>query len=158
MSPDGSRIDARLLQEREAWRRAGTTVVVTNGCFDLLHGGHVALLERARAEGGVLIVAINSDASVRRLKGADRPLIPASERAEVLLGLEAVDRVVVFDEDTPLQVVRLLSPDVLVKGADWGPDNIVGSDLVTAHGGRVLRVPLVPGRSTSAILERVRGK
>jgi rfaE bifunctional protein nucleotidyltransferase chain/domain len=121
-----------------------------------LHAGHVELLERARGQGGVLVVAINSDASVRRFKGSHRPLIPAAERAELLLALEAVDRVVVFDEDTPLEVVRLLLPDVLVKGADWGPDNIVGSDVVTAHGGRVVRVPLVAGRSTSAILERAR--
>ena len=156
MSPEGSGIDPRLLEERGAWRRAGTPVVLTNGCFDLLHAGHVALLEQARGHGGVLIVAINSDASVRRLKGEQRPLIPADERAELLLAVEAVDRVVVFEEDTPLEVVRRLLPDVLVKGADWGPDNIVGSEVVTAHGGKVVRVPLVAGRSTSAILERVR--
>ena len=158
MSPAGARVDADLLEDRAAWRRAGTRVVLTNGCFDLLHAGHVELLEQARGHGGVLIVAINSDASVRRLKGEARPLIPEAERAELLLGLEAVDRVVVFDEDTPLELVRLLLPDVLVKGADWGPDNIVGSDSVLASGGEVVRVPLVAGRSTSAILERIRGK
>jgi D-beta-D-heptose 7-phosphate kinase/D-beta-D-heptose 1-phosphate adenosyltransferase len=145
-----------LLEERARWRRAGSRVVLTNGCFDLLHAGHVAMLEQARREGEVLIVAINSDDSVRRLKGNDRPLIPAAERAELLLALEAVDRVVVFGDDTPFEVVRLLLPDVLVKGADWLADNIVGSDLVSAHGGRVVRAPLVAGRSTSAILERVR--
>jgi D-beta-D-heptose 7-phosphate kinase/D-beta-D-heptose 1-phosphate adenosyltransferase len=150
------RVDARLLEERAAWRRAGRQLVLTNGCFDLLHAGHVSLLEQARAQGDVLIVAINSDASVRRLKGEGRPLLPAPERAELLLSLEAVDRVVVFDEATPLAVVEALRPDVLVKGADWGPDEIVGSDVVKAGGGRVVRVELVPGRSTTAILERVR--
>ena len=156
MSPELPAVGAALLEQRAAWRRAGARVVMTNGCFDLLHAGHVALLEQARAQGDALIVAINGDASVRRLKGPDRPLIPAAERAELLSTLEAVDRVVVFDEDTPLEVVRVLLPDVLVKGADWGPDNIVGSDVVSAHGGAVVRVPLVAGRSTSAILERVR--
>ncbi len=158
MSPAGSRLDPRLLEERAAWRRAGTRVVLTNGCFDLLHEGHIALLEQSRGHGDVLIVAINSDASVRRLKGAARPLVPEAERAELLLGLEAVDRVVVFDEDTPFDLVRLLLPDVLVKGADWGPDDIVGSQDVVSGGGRVVRVPLVAGRSTSAILERIRRK
>jgi D-beta-D-heptose 7-phosphate kinase/D-beta-D-heptose 1-phosphate adenosyltransferase len=145
-----------LALERAEWRSAGKRVVLTNGCFDLLHAGHVALLEAARGKGDVLIVAINSDASVRRLKGGSRPLINAAERAELLLALEAVDRVAVFEEDTPLELVRQLLPDVLVKGADWGPDDIVGSDVVAASGGTVVRVPLVPGRSTSAILERVR--
>ena len=158
MSPAGYRLAPRLLEERADWRRAGTRVVLTNGCFDLLHAGHIALLEQARGHGDVLIVAINGDDSVRRLKGAARPLVPEAERAELLLGLEAVDRVVVFDEDTPLEVVRLLLPDVLVKGADWGADNIVGSREVESAGGAVVRVPLVAGRSTSAILELIRRK
>jgi D-beta-D-heptose 7-phosphate kinase/D-beta-D-heptose 1-phosphate adenosyltransferase len=149
-------IDAGLIEEREGWRRNGQRVVFTNGCFDLLHAGHLALLERARTLGDVLIVAINSDGSVGKLKGAGRPLVPESERAELLLALEPVDRVVVFSEETPREAVAALVPDVLVKGADWGADAIVGSDTVEAAGGRVVRVEIVPGRSTSAILERIR--
>jgi D-beta-D-heptose 7-phosphate kinase/D-beta-D-heptose 1-phosphate adenosyltransferase len=149
-------LDDELLGARAAWRRQGRRVVLTNGCFDLLHSGHVALLEAARAAGDVLVVALNGDESVRELKGPGRPLVPERERAETLQALESVDRVVIFREPTPREVVRRLTPDVLVKGADWGPDNIVGSDVVTAAGGRVLRVELVEGRSTSAIVERIR--
>ena len=147
-----------LLQERARWKAAGRTVVFTNGCFDLLHPGHVALLERARAEGDLLVVGLNSDASVARLKGAGRPVIPQAERAEALLALEAVDRVAVYDEDTPREIVAALVPDVLVKGADWAADRIVGRAEVEAAGGRVVRVPLVPGRSTSAVLDRIRAR
>lgn len=147
---------ADVVRERAAWRAAGRRVVLTNGCFDLLHAGHVALLEAARREGDALVVAINSDASVRRLKGAGRPLVPEAERAEALAALEAVDRVVAYDEDTPLAVVKALLPDVLVKGADWAADLIVGRAEVEAAGGRVARVALVPGRSTSALVERIR--
>jgi D-beta-D-heptose 7-phosphate kinase/D-beta-D-heptose 1-phosphate adenosyltransferase len=147
---------AALVRERQAWREAGRRVVLTNGCFDLLHAGHLALLEAARHEGDALVVAINSDASVRRLKGEGRPLVPEVERAEALAALEAVDRVVVYDEDTPLAVVKALVPDVLVKGADWGADEIVGRAEVEAAGGRVVRVALVPGRSTSGLVERIR--
>lgn len=147
---------AALRAERHAWRAAARTVVLTNGCFDLLHPGHVALLERARAEGDVLVVAINSDRSVRGLKGAGRPIVPEAERAEALAALEAVDRVVLYDEPTPIEVVRALTPDVLVKGADWGADEIVGRAEVEAGGGRVVRVPLLAGRSTSALVDRIR--
>jgi D-beta-D-heptose 7-phosphate kinase/D-beta-D-heptose 1-phosphate adenosyltransferase len=147
---------ATLAREREAWRAAGRRVVLTNGCFDLLHAGHVALIEAARHEGDLLVVAINSDASVRRLKGEGRPLVPEAERAEALAALEAVDGVVVYDEETPLEVVKALVPDVLVKGADWAADEIVGRTEVEAAGGRVVRVALVPGRSTSGIVERIR--
>jgi D-beta-D-heptose 7-phosphate kinase/D-beta-D-heptose 1-phosphate adenosyltransferase len=142
--------------EREAWRAAGRAVVLTNGCFDILHAGHLALLEMARAQGDVLVVALNSDASVRRLKGEDRPIVPEAERAEALLALEAVDRVVVYGEPTPIEVVRALRPDVLAKGADWAADRIVGGPEVEADGGRVVRVAIVPGRSSSAIVGRVR--
>jgi D-beta-D-heptose 7-phosphate kinase/D-beta-D-heptose 1-phosphate adenosyltransferase len=145
-----------LARERLAWRASGASVVMTNGCFDLLHSGHLALLEAARREGDRLVVALNSDASVRALKGEGRPVVPEGERAEVLLSLEAVDRVVVYDEPTPIEVVRALRPDVLVKGADWAADEIVGRAEVEAAGGRVVRVALVPGRSTSAIVERIR--
>lgn len=156
MSARTRAVDARLLEERAEWRNVGRRLVLTNGCFDLLHSGHVALLEQARALGDVLVVAINSDQSVRGLKGPGRPLLPEGERSELLLALEPVDRVAIYDVRTPLEVVRALLPDVLVKGADWGPEDIVGSDLVRAHGGDVVRIPLVAGRSTSAILERVR--
>jgi len=147
---------AALAEERKAWKASGLRVAFTNGCFDLLHPGHLALLEEARRAGDRLIVAMNSDRSVRALKGPGRPLLPEAERAETLLALEPVDRVVVYDEDTPIEVVRALVPDVLVKGADWGPDDIVGSDVVEAAGGRVLRVELLPGRSTTSMVERIR--
>jgi len=145
-----------LAVERAEWRAEGLKVVLTNGCFDLLHAGHLALLEMARGHGDVLVVALNSDASVRALKGEGRPIVPEAERVEVLLGLEAVDRVVVYDEPTPIAVVRALRPDVLVKGADWAAADIVGRPEVERSGGRVVRVALVPGRSTSAIVDRIR--
>jgi D-beta-D-heptose 7-phosphate kinase/D-beta-D-heptose 1-phosphate adenosyltransferase len=145
-----------LLAERVAWRGEGRRLVLTNGCFDLLHPGHLALLEVARAQGDLLVVAVNSDASVRAIKGPSRPVTPESERAEALLALESVDRVVVYDQATPIEVIRALLPDVLVKGADWPLDAIVGRPEVEAAGGRVVRVELVPGRSTSGILERIR--
>jgi rfaE bifunctional protein nucleotidyltransferase chain/domain len=144
-----------IIARRRSWKEAGLRVVLTNGCFDLLHAGHVALLEAARGEGEVLVVAINSDASVRRIKGEDRPLLPEAERAEALAALEAVDLVVVYDDETPLGVIRSLAPDVLVKGADWSSDGIVGRELVEAAGGRVVRVELLPGRSTTSLRERI---
>ena len=147
---------ADLVARRARWRAEGRRVVFTNGCFDLLHPGHVALLEAARAKGDVLVVGINADASVRALKGEGRPLVPAPERAEALEALEAVDAVVVYDEPTPRQVIAALLPDVLVKGADWAEDAIVGREEVEAAGGRVVRVPLVPGRSTTSLVERIR--
>jgi D-beta-D-heptose 7-phosphate kinase/D-beta-D-heptose 1-phosphate adenosyltransferase len=152
----GARSLSSLVEERRRWRDEGRLLVLTNGCFDLLHPGHVALLEAARAQGDVLVVAINSDRSVRRIKGKGRPLVPEAERAETLLALEPVDRVVVYDEPTPLEVVKALVPDVLVKGADWGENAIVGREEVEAAGGRVVRVDMVPGRSTTAMLERIR--
>jgi rfaE bifunctional protein nucleotidyltransferase chain/domain len=132
-------------------------VVFTNGVFDLLHPGHVELLEAARGEGAVLVVGVNSDASVRRLgKGKARPVTPEAARARVLAGLAAVDCVVPFDDDTPLALIEALEPDVLVKGADYSRENIVGADWVEARGGRVVRVPLLAGYSTSALVERLR--
>lgn len=145
-----------LAEERSSFRMAGHAVVLTNGCFDLLHPGHLALLEAARAQGDVLVVALNSDRSVLGLKGPGRPVIPEQERAETLLALEAVDRVVLYDDPTPIQVIRALLPDVLVKGADWAADAIVGRPEVEAAGGRVVRVPLLAGRSTTALLGRIR--
>jgi len=138
-------------------RRSGRRIVMTNGCFDLLHPGHMRCLEQARSLGDLLVVAINSDASVRRLKGAGRPVVPEAERAEILAALEAVDYVTVFDEDTPQQIIARVLPDILVKGGDWGADQIVGRAEVEAAGGRVVTIPLEPGYSTTALLERIRG-
>ena len=141
-----------------AWRRSVSgPVVFTNGVFDLLHPGHVELLEAARTEGAALVVGVNSDASVRRLgKGADRPLASQDARARVLAGLAAVDCVVLFEEDTPQSLIEALVPDVLVKGADYARDAIVGADWVEARGGRIVRVPLVQGYSTTSLVERLR--
>ena len=136
-------------------RLAGRRVVFTNGVFDLLHRGHVEYLNQARAEGDVLIVGLNADRSVRRLKGPDRPILPAGERAEILAALSPVDAVVVFDEDTPAELIAALAPDVLVKGADWPADGIVGREVVEARGGIVVRVALTPGRSTTGVIDRV---
>jgi rfaE bifunctional protein nucleotidyltransferase chain/domain len=147
---------AAILGERAAWKAAGKSVVFTNGCFDLLHPGHVALFEAARAQGDVLVVGVNSDRSVRALKGEGRPLVPEDERAETIAALEAVDRVLVYDDDTPRAVIAALRPDVLVKGADWAPDAIVGREEVEAGGGRVVRVELTPGRSTTSMVARIR--
>jgi D-beta-D-heptose 7-phosphate kinase/D-beta-D-heptose 1-phosphate adenosyltransferase len=149
---------SQLTEERRAWRSEGKVVVFTNGCFDLLHPGHVALLEAARAAGDVLVVGLNSDRSVRVLKGPGRPVLPEGERAEALGALEAVDRVVVYDEDTPLELIRAVRPDVLVKGADWAQDAIVGRDVVESDGGRVVRAAILPGRSTSELVGRIRTK
>jgi D-beta-D-heptose 7-phosphate kinase/D-beta-D-heptose 1-phosphate adenosyltransferase len=137
-------------------KRNGRRVVFTNGCFDLLHPGHLRGFELARELGDVLIVGLNSDASVRQLKGPGRPVIPERERAEILAALESVDAVVIFDELTPREVISRLLPDVLVKGGDWPGDQIVGREEVEAAGGRVVSVPLVPGYSTSAILQKIR--
>lgn len=147
---------AALAQEREAWRRARLKVVFTNGCFDLLHTGHIQLLEAARRLGDRLVVGLNSDRSVAFLKGPGRPVVPEAERREVLEALECVDRVTFFDEATPETIIRTLVPDILVKGADWGQDAIVGREIVEAAGGEVVRLPLLEGRSTTSIIERIR--
>ena len=149
----------RGLEDAVRWRAAQSgRVVFTNGVFDLLHAGHVALLEAARAEGDALVVGVNDDASVRRLgKGAARPLVSQADRARVLAALACVDCVVLFGEDTPLAVIRRLRPDVLVKGADYPRAAIVGGDEVEGWGGRVVRVPLVAGFSTSDLVTRIRG-
>jgi D-beta-D-heptose 7-phosphate kinase/D-beta-D-heptose 1-phosphate adenosyltransferase len=147
--PDAVAAVARL-------RATGKTVVFTNGVFDLLHVGHLRYLQQARALGDALIVGLNSDRSVRANKGAGRPITPEAERAEILSALACVDGVVVFDEDTPHEIIAALQPDVLVKGADWAADAIVGRDVVEARGGRVVRVPIEAGHSTSALVERIR--
>jgi D-beta-D-heptose 7-phosphate kinase / D-beta-D-heptose 1-phosphate adenosyltransferase len=147
---DWSVLDERLAE----WRRHGLRVGFTNGCFDLLHRGHIRLMAEARAACDRLVVGLNSDASTTRLKGKGRPINPAEGRAEVLAALEAVDLVVVFDEDTPLELIRRVRPAVLVKGADYKPEDVVGREEVQASGGAVLLVDLVPGHSTTAIVER----
>jgi D-beta-D-heptose 7-phosphate kinase/D-beta-D-heptose 1-phosphate adenosyltransferase len=139
----------------ERWRVEGRKVVFTNGVFDLLHPGHVRYLQTARAEGDVLIVALNADRSVRANKGPTRPVVPEAERAELVAALACVDAVVVFDEETPAEIIRRIQPDVLVKGADWAADQIVGRDTVEARGGKVVRVPVEQGWSTSSMIERV---
>lgn len=152
-----SREDAVRWVER--LRARGLTIVFTNGVFDLLHPGHLRYLQEARRQGDVLIVAVNSDRSVRAQdKGPDRPIHPEDERAELLSALACVDAVTVFYEDTPHEVVEALQPDVLVKGADWAADAIVGRDIVEARGGKVVRVPFAPGYSTTEILKTIRRK
>jgi rfaE bifunctional protein nucleotidyltransferase chain/domain len=148
----------RRLGEAITWRtRQVGPVVFTNGVFDLVHPGHIELLEAARREGHALIVGLNSDASVRRLgKGAERPVMAEAARARVLAGLAAVDCVVLFDDDTPLELIKTLAPDVLVKGADYARERIVGAEWVEARGGRVVQVPIVEGFSTSSLVERLR--
>jgi len=140
----------------EGWRAAGESLVFTNGVFDLLHRGHVEYLEEAAALGDRLVVGVNDDASVRRLKGPERPLVPEDERTELLAALECVDLAVLFAEDTPERLIREVAPDVLVKGGDWALDSIVGREQVEARGGRVLTVPLRAGLSTTRIVERIR--
>ena len=152
----GSRFDleaaARFVEDRRA---AGARIVFTNGTFDLLHPGHVRYLQAARAEGDVLVVGVNSDRSVRSYKAPGRPLTPELERAEIIAALACVDAVAIFDEDTPDAIIRRLQPDVLVKGADWAADAIVGRDTVEARGGRVVRIAIEQGWSTSAIVETI---
>jgi len=149
-----TRAEASAFADRH--RAAGRRVVFTNGVFDILHPGHVRYLQHARALGDVLIIGLNADRSVRGNKGPSRPINPEQERAEVLAALECVDAVVVFDEDTPAGIIKAVQPDILVKGADWAEDAIVGRDTVEARGGRVVRVPVEQGFSTSAIIEKIR--
>lgn len=141
----------------EHLRHAGKDIVFTNGVFDLLHPGHVRYLQDAKREGDALVVGVNSDRSVHAIKGPARPINPEQERAEVLAGLACVDAVVIFDEDNPQQIVARLQPDVLVKGADWAADAIIGREIVEARGGRVVRIPLAEGYSSSAIIKKIQG-
>ncbi|MEA9354711.1 D-glycero-beta-D-manno-heptose 1-phosphate adenylyltransferase [Bacteriovorax sp. PP10] len=149
-----------LSNETKAFLEAnkGKKIVFTNGCFDILHLGHVEYLNEARAQGDVLIVAINSDASVRELKGPDRPINNEIDRGNMLLNLKAVDCVQIFTEQTPLEIIKLIKPNVLVKGGDWRPDQIVGSDFVTANGGEVKSLMFKTGYSTSNLIKAVQGK
>jgi len=147
---------AELIEIAAREKRAGRWVVFTNGCFDLLHPGHVRCLAEARALGDVLIVAVNSDRSVRAIKGPERPLVPEQDRAEVLAALAAVDYVTIFDEPTPRELISRVLPNLLVKGADWAPGEVVGRREVEAAGGRVVSIPLAPGYSTTKLVERIR--
>jgi D-glycero-beta-D-manno-heptose 1-phosphate adenylyltransferase len=144
----------QLIGVRQRWKHEGRRVVFTNGCYDILHPGHIRLLESARSLGDILILALNTDASVQRLKGPSRPLIPEHERAELAAALQAVDAVTFFDEDTPRELIALVLPDILIKGADWA-HFIAGREEVEAAGGQVLALPLEPGYSTTGILEEV---
>lgn len=144
-----------MRDERQKLRESGLTLVFTNGCFDLLHPGHVRYLAEARALGDRLLVAVNADETVRRLKGEGRPLTPIAERLEMLAALRSVDYAVPFDEETPAEIIAAVVPDVLVKGGDWSVDRIVGRDTVEKAGGRVLSLPFAPGYSTSLIVERI---
>jgi len=146
---------AALIIRRREWKDNHRRVVFTNGCFDLLHPGHIRLLEQARALGDLLVVGVNSDRSVRSLKGEGRPLLPQAERAELLAALAAVDAVTIFDEPTPRELIAALLPDVLVKGGDWRPDEIVGRAEVEGAGGKVVTIPYIEGYSTSALIARI---
>ena len=147
-----------LLQRLADLRAEGKRIVFTNGCFDLLHPGHVRYLRAAKRLGDVLVVGVNGDASVRRLKGPGRPLMPQRDRCTVLAALEMVDWVTVFDDDTPQRLIERVQPDVLVKGGDWRPDQIVGADVVRARGGTVRSLPFARGYSTTALVERIARK
>jgi D-beta-D-heptose 7-phosphate kinase / D-beta-D-heptose 1-phosphate adenosyltransferase len=143
------------LKWREQMRAQSRTVVFTNGCFDILHAGHVLLLQIALNYGNALILGLNSDASVRSIKGDNRPVVPEQDRARVMASVRTVNRVTLFDQDTPLELIEMLKPDVIVKGGDWKPEDVVGKDVVEAYGGRVEIVPTVEGRSTTNVIDEV---
>ncbi len=145
-----------LLEVRRRLKKEGKRVVFTNGCFDILHRGHVDYLMKARAMGDVLVVGLNTDASVRNLKGQDRPIVEQDDRAHVLASLQAVDFVCFFEEDTPIEIIRALIPDVLVKGADWAVTEVVGKDIVEQAGGSVQTIEFLPNRSTSGLIRKIR--
>jgi len=138
------------------WRQGGLVIVFTNGCFDLIHVGHVRYLKEARRMGDLLVVGVNSDESVRKLKGPDRPVMPLGERLEILLSLRWVDAVVPFDDPTPLELIRAIRPHILVKGGDWAPEKIAGREVLEEYGGRTVNVPFHEGNSTTGIIRRIR--
>jgi D-beta-D-heptose 7-phosphate kinase/D-beta-D-heptose 1-phosphate adenosyltransferase len=146
------------LERIQRWRAMGDRIAFTNGCFDLIHPGHVSLLSQARGAADRLVVGLNSDASIRRLKGPDRPVQNETARGIVLASMSAVDLVLLFDEDTPIELIRAIRPDVLVKGADYRLDQVVGADVVQSHGGRIMLAELLPGHSTTGTIARVGGK
>jgi len=144
-----------LVQTAAKLQKAGKCIVFTNGCFDILHVGHVRYLTAAKSEGDILVVGLNSDRSVKSIKGEKRPIVSQNQRAEVLAGLSCVDYITFFDDPDPLKLIQALGPDVLVKGDDWPENRIIGADFVKSKGGRVVRVPLVPGASTSKIIKQI---
>lgn len=154
MTPKHYTLPALLLKIQE-WRRAGKKLVFTNGCFDLIHVGHVRYLEEAKSKGDILIVGLNSDSSVTALKGPKRPIMTQEDRTEILSALSSVDAVVIFSESSPLKLVEALKPDILVKGGDWDPKDIVGSEMVKKYGGKVLSLSFVSGQSTSGLIQRI---
>ncbi|MCD6093710.1 MAG: D-glycero-beta-D-manno-heptose 1-phosphate adenylyltransferase [Candidatus Omnitrophica bacterium] len=139
----------------EELKREGKKIVFTNGCFDILHIGHINYLREAKNKGDALIIGLNNDASVKKIKGQGRPIIPQNERAEILAALEFVDFVTIFEEETPLNLIKEIKPDVLVKGGDWKKEEVVGSDFVESYGGKTVLIPLVEGKSTSLIIEKI---
>ncbi|MDP2689644.1 MAG: D-glycero-beta-D-manno-heptose 1-phosphate adenylyltransferase [Deltaproteobacteria bacterium] len=145
----------RLAEEAVKLRKKGKKIVFTNGCFDIIHAGHVRYLKKARSLGDVLVVGLNSDSSVRKIKGETRPIVPQKERAEVLSALEPVDRIVIFSDPTPRRLIEALRPDVLAKGADWAARDIVGAGTVRKAGGRVARITLAKGKSTTNIIKKI---
>lgn len=145
----------RLTEELKAARKKGKKVVFTNGCFDIIHAGHVRYLKKARSRGDILVVGLNSDSSVRAVKGESRPIVPQNERAEVLSALSSVDRIVIFNDPTPIRLIKAIKPDILAKGADWAAKDIVGGDIVRENGGKIARITLVKGRSTTNIIKKI---
>jgi rfaE bifunctional protein nucleotidyltransferase chain/domain len=144
-----------LVKVLESLREAGKRIVFTNGCFDILHAGHVRYLAAARSKGDVLVLGLNSDVSVKSIKPENRPIVSQDQRAEVLAGLACVDYITIFDEPDPLALIQTIKPDVLIKGADWKETEIIGSDVVKSYGGKVIRIEVVPGISTSRIIQRI---
>ena len=144
-----------LIRQIEKWRLEKKNIVFTNGCFDLLHRGHVEYLQKAKNYGDVLVVGINSDSSVKRLKGVERPFLNQEDRSFIISSLVSVDVVCIFDEDTPFELIKLIQPDVLIKGGDYKANEIVGNDLVVKHGGQVLTVPFVQGKSSSNLIKKI---
>jgi len=154
---DKKKLETQSIGDLRQRARDGEKIVFTNGCFDILHIGHIRLLDYSRALGDCLVVGLNSDASIKRLKGIGRPIVGQEDRQEMLLAIKAVDYVFIFDDDTPYNLIAQIAPDVLVKGGDWPLDKIVGSDIVLAKGGDVISFPFVPGRSTTRLIETIVG-
>jgi D-glycero-beta-D-manno-heptose 1-phosphate adenylyltransferase len=142
----------------ESWRRLSKTIVFTNGCFDIIHAGHIDLLRRCASSGDKLVIGLNSDESVKRIKGNNRPINNQKNRSMILEAIKYIDLVVIFDEDTPYNLINSIRPDILIKGGDWSPDKIVGRDIVESYGGKVLSLPLLEGHSTTNLLERIKSR
>ncbi|HLF34605.1 MAG TPA: D-glycero-beta-D-manno-heptose 1-phosphate adenylyltransferase [Cyclobacteriaceae bacterium] len=145
-----------LKEELKSWKQAGNVVVFTNGCFDIIHLGHVDYLEKARLLGNRLVIGLNSDSSIRRLKGSGRPILDENARSRIMASFEFIDAVTLFSEDTPFNLIREVKPDILVKGNDYNPENIVGADFVKSYGGKVITIELIPGYSTSGIVKKIK--